>query len=113
LSRIAAAILPVALMPSAAAPAGLTHPAWTFRTGAVVTARPAVAGGRVYVGDWAGRIVALRLADGRPIWRFQARRSRFVYAGQIVGSPAVAEGTVYVGAGDTVYALGSADGRLR
>ena len=87
---------------------------WFFNTDDVVTATPAVADGTLYVGDWSGKIYALRTRDGRPRWTYRAKVHPEVYSGQIVGSAVVADvagtRTVYVPAGKTLYALRAADG---
>ncbi|MDS0280979.1 PQQ-binding-like beta-propeller repeat protein [Haloarcula onubensis] len=72
------------------------------------TERPAVADGRVYVTSLGGPLVALNAADGRVEWRFDAAEAMWT-------PPVVADGTVYVGAGDTdrVHAVDGADGSER
>jgi polyvinyl alcohol dehydrogenase (cytochrome) len=88
--------------------------AWSFTTDDAVTATPAVAGGRVFVGDWSGRFYALDLESGELAWSFEAEVHPRVYAGQIVSSAAVADiggrALVYFGAGKTLYALDADDG---
>ncbi len=88
---------------------------WFFNSRDVVTATPAVVDGTVYVGDWSGRVYALRARDGRARWTFTAAPERLVYSGQIVASPAVAtvDGvrTVFVPSGKTMYALRASDGK--
>lgn len=90
---------------------------WFFNTDDVVTATPAVAGGTLYVGDWSGKIYALRTRDGKARWTYRAEVHPEVYSGQIVGSAAVADvagtRTVYVPAGKTLYALRAKDGSVR
>ena len=87
---------------------------WFFNTRDVVTASPTVVDGTVYVGDWSGRVYALRAADGSTRWTFTAKPQRLVYSGQIVASAAVADvkgtRTVFVPSGDTMYALRASDG---
>jgi polyvinyl alcohol dehydrogenase (cytochrome) len=90
---------------------------WFFNTRDVVTTTPAVVAGTVYVGDWSGRVYALSARTGRPRWTFDAKPERLVYSGQIVGSPAVADGrgvrTVFIPSGKTMYALRASDGKVR
>jgi outer membrane protein assembly factor BamB len=80
---------------------------------------PAVAGGRVFVGTDRGRVYAFDAADGRELWRTNA----LVHGatGVVRMAPAVADGRVYVTAGETLasgkmtghaVALGVADGRI-
>jgi polyvinyl alcohol dehydrogenase (cytochrome) len=89
---------------------------WFFGTDDAVTATPAVVDGTVYVGDWSGRFYAIDLESGRLDWSFTAEPHARVYAGQIVGSAAVADvdgtRTVYVPSGETVFALRADDGEL-
>jgi outer membrane protein assembly factor BamB len=88
---------------------------WFFNSRDVVTATPTVVGDSVYVGDWSGRVYALRTRDGRPRWTFRAKPQRLVYSGQIVASAAVADvrgtRTVFVPSGRTMYALRASDGK--
>ena len=90
---------------------------WFFNTHDVVTATPALSHGSLYVGDWSGRVYALRASDGHRRWVYKAKVSPNVYSGQIVGSAAVAEvdgeRTVFVPAGKTMYALRASDGHVR
>lgn len=76
---------------------------WVVETGARVRGAPRVVADRVYAGYWAednsGGVVALRLTDGQPQWRYRIE-------GGIVGSPAIYNGIVYVGSLDgSLYAL--------
>lgn len=65
-----------------------------------------VAGGKCYVGTFAGRLHALNVADGSTAWTFQA-------GGPIGHSAAYADGRVYVGADDgKLYALEADTGKL-
>jgi polyvinyl alcohol dehydrogenase (cytochrome) len=88
--------------------------AWSFTTDDAVTATPAIAGGRVFVGDWSGRFYALDLESGELEWSYQAEVHPQVYAGQIVSSAAVADmgdrAVVYFGTGKTLHALDAEDG---
>ncbi len=88
---------------------------WFFNSHDVVTATPTVVGRSLYVGDWSGRLYALRTRDGKPRWTFQAKPQRLVYSGQIVASAAVADvrgtRTVFVPSGKTMYALRASDGK--
>lgn len=82
---------------------------WSFDTGSPITAAPAVAGGRVYVGDTGGRVHALDASSGRELWRYDAEEGvRFD------DSPLVGGRFVYVSGSDgRVRALGVADGRQK
>jgi len=73
---------------------------WTFTTGGIVSAAPAVANGVVYVGSQDGTIYALLADSGAELWSFPT-------GGPILSSPAVVNGVVYVGSNDSnVYAFG-------
>jgi polyvinyl alcohol dehydrogenase (cytochrome) len=69
-----------------------------------VTGTPVVVGGTVYFGTSAGVVYAVDLATGRVLWR------TFVASGEIVGSPAVTDGAVFVGIGGALYKLSASDG---
>lgn len=103
---------------------------WRWPTQEPVTASPAVVtvsvGGTptrlVIVGTYDGTVYALRASSGLPLWQFQADQDRQVNYGIIVSSAAVAdvalasggaERRVFVGGGDTMYALDAATGALR
>ncbi len=61
---------------------------------------PAVAGGLVYMGDWAHNVYCLDAATGAEKWIYTTQA-------HVNSSPAVANGIVYVGSWDhTVYAFG-------
>jgi len=63
---------------------------------------PAISNGRVFVGDPAGTLSALSLADGKEHWRVETGE-------RIISSPVVDSGTVYVG-GDSLYAFDTQTG---
>lgn len=84
--------------------------AWRYGSlslsGAPVALEPAPASGRVYVADRQGKVVALDVESGRPVWetRLQAELS---------AGPGVADGLVVVGGRrGEVIALDAADGEL-
>lgn len=80
--------------------------AWKHAFGEMVEIRvePIVAGGKVLVGTYAGKLHALRAADGKAAWTFRA-------GGPILHSPCVAGGRIYLTSQDKhVYALALADG---
>lgn len=67
---------------------------------------PLIAGRRVYVGDWNGKIYAFGAREGGLAWTFAT-------GGQVKGAVAFAGGRVYVGSYDNhVYALDALSGRL-
>ena len=69
--------------------AGFGKVRWRTRLGPTESS-PLVANGRVYVGDWRGRVYALDERTGRVRWTFQAD-------GRIKGSVALAGNRLYVG----------------
>jgi outer membrane protein assembly factor BamB len=93
---------------------------WRAATGGRVRSSPAVADGRVFVGAADGRVYAFDLATGALRWRYETEgvklESRnFGYDRRTVqSSPAVSNGTVFVGARDGfLYAIDAASGQLR
>ena len=100
---------------------------WSYATGVPVTAAPAVADGRVFLLAEGPRLVALREADGRPLWMrklgalnpslWDLVREVNDSGGQpeFLGSPpAIAARTVYVaGPDNTLYAVSAASGEVR
>jgi outer membrane protein assembly factor BamB len=78
---------------------------WRRRMGPSETS-PLLVGNRLYVGDWRGKVYALRARTGKPIWSFGTR-------GAIKGAIAYSHGRVYAGSYDGhVYALNAKTGRL-
>jgi outer membrane protein assembly factor BamB len=91
-------------------------PAWKVKTPKTVTASPAVAGGRVFVGAWDGVMRALDLQTGALRWQYQTAAAGGAAFGPIVSSAAVARvgrrDVVLFGAGPVLYALDASSGRL-
>jgi outer membrane protein assembly factor BamB len=93
---------------------------WRAATGGRVRSSPAVDGGTVVVGSADGDVYAFDLATGRRRWRF-ATQGASLNSGDfgfdrrtVQSSPAVANGTVFIGARDGfLYALDAATGALR
>jgi outer membrane protein assembly factor BamB len=104
---------------------------WKFVTKGRISSSPAVAGGRVYFGSYDGNFYALDAANGALVWKFATEGERRFSARHLHGaepaaevmpdpfdfflsSPAVVNGSVYVGSGDgNVYALDAGSGALR
>jgi outer membrane protein assembly factor BamB len=74
---------------------------WSFATGDVVHAAPAVAKYTVYIGSWDRNLYALDAATGKEKWRYTTGNDTTIY-NQIglASSPAVANGMVFVGGRD-------------
>lgn len=93
---------------------------WRLRTGGRVRSSPAVADGVVFAGSLDGSLYAADLETGRLRWRFDTL-GRSLKSGDfgfdrksVQSSPAVADGTVYVGGRDGfLYAVEAATGRQR
>ena len=74
--------------------------AWTFATRARIDASPVVAGNRVFIGSYDGRLYALDVASGRKVWEFNAGAA-------IAASPASAAGRLVIVTRDgTIYCFG-------
>ncbi|MEQ8330933.1 MAG: PQQ-binding-like beta-propeller repeat protein [Longimicrobiales bacterium] len=93
---------------------------WRFRTGGRIRGAPAVADGVAYVGSGDGVVYGVRVGDGRETWRFETAGMDMDAADfgfdrtQIQASPAVVDGTLYIGSRDaSLYAIDLADGRTR
>ena len=71
---------------------------WTFKASGAVKAGLALADGKLYFGDYKGRVYAIRQADGgRSGRRARAARASGSRSGQFYSTPAVAYGRVYIG----------------
>ncbi len=74
---------------------------WTFSTRGRIDASPVIAGDRVYVASGSGDLLALAVADGSEIWRYDM-------TAPITASPAVGEGHLVLGTDDgLVVAFGA------
>ena len=106
--------------PSAIAPQNIDSlvPLWAFKTTKTVTASPAVADGRVFVGDWTGTMYALDADTGEELWQVTTEPAPGAPFGPIVSSAAVTDVTVdgatttlvVFGAGPRLYTLDAEDG---
>ena len=93
---------------------------WRFATEGRVRSSPAVAANVVYVGSADGRVYAVDLATGDERWRYETEGASHVSAEfgfdrkSIIASPAISDGTVYVGSRDGfMYALDRATGEFK
>lgn len=92
--------------PDARGPTDRPSERWRFETDDRVQSQPVVADGRIFAGDDDGIVYAIE-SDGTENWRFETDDEY-----EIRGSPAVADGTVYVG-NATLYALDATDGAVQ
>src|SRR6476661_8613562 len=80
---------------------------WSFHTGGMVIASPAVVDGTAYIGSDDGNLYAVDTASGKEKWKL-AVHSR------VPSSAAVTGGTVYFGAYDgNFYAVDAAAGKVK
>ena len=78
---------------------------WQYDTRWTMASSPAVAAGRVFAGDGAGKMRALSLQNGAPAWEFTA-------GGPIYSTPAVAgRRVVFASTDGGIYALNAASGK--
>ena len=79
---------------------------WTISDKANIISTPAVAEGKVVVGNQNGTIGCYNLLTGKSLWKYQT-------AGSIFSTPAIAKSKVVVGSGDgSVYCLDLKTGKL-
>lgn len=93
---------------------------WNHTTEFSVKSSPAIVDDTLYVGtgdqssDNRGRVIALFTENGTERWTFEIERAPTKLSGAVTSSPAVVNGTVYVGSRDhTVYALHTETGTVR
>ena len=93
---------------------------WRHETGGRIRSTPAIADNTVFVGSTDGVVYALDVADGSEVWR-HATEGTTLASGDfgfdrksIIATPAVVDGTVYVGSRDGhMYALDQRTGSRR
>lgn len=82
------------------------HQAWQRRMGVGIYASPAMADGRVYIGDDEGNFYCMNATDGTTIWQFKA-------GARIFSTAAIADQRVVFGStDDCIYCLNTKDGSL-
>lgn len=80
---------------------------WEYSSGANIISTPAVADGKVFVGNQNGVMAAFSLKNGKQLWKFET-------GGSIFSSPVVIKGIVIFGSGDGyVYALDANSGKMK
>ncbi|HYM14127.1 MAG TPA: PQQ-binding-like beta-propeller repeat protein, partial [Dehalococcoidia bacterium] len=91
---------------------------WTLPTGGVIAGGAAIVGNTAYIGSWDGYLYAINVTTGAQLWRqFLGLTSVTGCHGTnnmgVTSSPAVANGVVYVGGGDSNwYALDAGTGAV-
>jgi outer membrane protein assembly factor BamB len=103
------------ILTSAAVPS--LRPLWTYKTGGVIAASATVVGGVAYVGSWDGYEYALNATTGALIWKTYLGITTAPACSPpqlgISSVPAVVNGVVYVGGGDSNwYALNASTGAV-
>lgn len=79
--------------------------AWSYCTGAPVSASPVVHNGMVYIGSLANTLTALDIRTGKKVWQIQASNAFF-------STPAIENGIVYAAALNELYAIDAQSGRV-
>ena len=80
---------------------------WEYSSDANIISTPAVADGKVLVGNQNGQMTCFSIKDGKPLWKFKT-------AGAVFSSPAVTNGKIVFGSGDgNVYCLELKKGKLQ
>ncbi|HLZ60913.1 MAG TPA: PQQ-binding-like beta-propeller repeat protein, partial [Ktedonosporobacter sp.] len=79
---------------------------WATPTGGVIgISSPTVVNGVLYIGNFAGKLIAMQAATGKILWT--------ITVGQINSTPAFDNGIIYVGALDqNIYAVSATDGKI-
>lgn len=78
----------------------------TYLEGGTITSSPTVTCGRLYIGSESGRVYALKVEDGNPLWNYETYS--FVRS-----TPAYAKGRVYFGSADgNLYCIDGISGEL-
>ena len=93
------------------------RPLWTYQTGNVIVAEPAIVSGVAYVGSWDGYEYAINTTTGQLIWKTSLGITSVAACSPstagVSSSATVQNGMVYVGGGDSYwYALNASDGSV-
>jgi polyvinyl alcohol dehydrogenase (cytochrome) len=80
-------------------------PTWSKSGMVGVTGTPVVANGTAYFGDWTGNVYAVSALTGALAWKTP------LPGGVVVGSPAISGRRIFVGIGQTLYALDRSNGQ--
>jgi outer membrane protein assembly factor BamB len=87
---------------------------WRYKADGAVKGGLALDQGRLFFGDYGGKVHAIRQRDGSQIWETSSAGSAFgLKAGRFYSTPAAAYGRVYIGSLDGfVYSFAASDGKL-
>ena len=90
------------------------HLDWAYHAAGAIKGGPALVGGVLYFGDYAGRAYAVRASNGHQVWARSTDGAHFGFgSGQFYATPAVASGRVYMGNTDGfVYSFAADTGKL-
>jgi outer membrane protein assembly factor BamB len=87
-------------------------PSWRYNVGIAQRASPVIADGKIFISDVDGTFHILKLTDGEPqrldLDAFKNADDSFV---QINGSPAIANGRIYLPTEKMIYAIGHKDAK--
>ena len=88
---------------------------WRYKASGAVKGALALKDGKLFFGDYGGKVQAIRQADGHRLWRSNAAGSALgLRAGRFYSTPAVAYGRVYIGSLDGfVYSFAASNGAPR
>jgi outer membrane protein assembly factor BamB len=87
---------------------------WTYKAHGAVKGAVALANGKLFFGDYSGRVYAIRQADGGEVWNTGTKSGAFGFrSGQFYSTAAVAYGRVFIGNTDgRMYSFASSNGKL-
>ena len=83
---------------------------WQKKLGGLIEAAPYVEGGTVYATSWEGSVLALRLADGEPLWQRKLDQGIYAPGG---ASPSLIDGVLLVAGPRKIWGLDPKTGSVR
>jgi outer membrane protein assembly factor BamB len=102
---------------SASNVASLT-PQWSFKASRAITGEPIIVGGIVYEVSWDGYMYAINAATHQQVWKtllgtFSLPSCPYIGTQGPTATAVVQGGVVYIGSGNTFYALDAATGAIK
>ena len=98
------------------ATAGQLQPTWTAQTAGIIESSASIVGTTAYVGSWDGYEYAINTTNGAVLWKtFLGQTTApicYPWSLGVSSSAAVVNGVVYVGGGNTFYALDPGSGAI-